>query len=298
MAKLKVTEVAKHLVALPDLRRHERDPARDHPQLARTAVMATTALEPVAVIGSGPSGLAAAWRLQQRGHPVTVFERNAIPGGKMRTIHRDGYLIEEGPTVMSRNYVAILALAREVGMATEIVEASAVFGFPRAGTIHTFDAGRIVRDGLSSRLLSTRDKLMLARLGRDCLRHRAALKSGDLGALARLDVESAASYVRRFLTQDGLDHLVDPALRGLCSSSPDELSVLDLLYCFNNFLGIPRAYAFREGMCSYPATVARALDMRYQADVIAVEERADEVTITYRGADGEHECAFAGCVIA
>src|SRR5581483_4752185 len=57
-------------------------------------------------------------------------------------------------------------------------------------------------------------------------------------------------------------------------------------------------YAFREGMCSYPATVARALDMRYQADVIAVEERADEVTITYRGADGEHECAFAGCVIA
>ncbi|MDD6275445.1 MAG: glutamate synthase subunit beta [Clostridia bacterium] len=35
----------------------------------------------VAVIGSGPSGLAAADRLNQRGHNVTVFERDSRPGG-------------------------------------------------------------------------------------------------------------------------------------------------------------------------------------------------------------------------
>lgn len=35
----------------------------------------------VAVIGSGPAGLAAADRLNHRGHSVTVFEREAFPGG-------------------------------------------------------------------------------------------------------------------------------------------------------------------------------------------------------------------------
>ncbi len=35
----------------------------------------------VAVIGSGPSGLAAADKLNRRGHSVTVFEREDKPGG-------------------------------------------------------------------------------------------------------------------------------------------------------------------------------------------------------------------------
>ncbi|MBQ9307521.1 MAG: glutamate synthase subunit beta [Clostridia bacterium] len=35
----------------------------------------------VAVVGSGPSGLAAADSLRQRGHAVTVFERDKLPGG-------------------------------------------------------------------------------------------------------------------------------------------------------------------------------------------------------------------------
>lgn len=38
----------------------------------------------IAVIGSGPSGLAAADQLNQYGHEVTVYERNDKPGGLMR----------------------------------------------------------------------------------------------------------------------------------------------------------------------------------------------------------------------
>ena len=38
----------------------------------------------IAVVGSGPAGLAAAQQLNRAGHLVTVFERDARPGGLLR----------------------------------------------------------------------------------------------------------------------------------------------------------------------------------------------------------------------
>src|SRR6202035_3107626 len=38
----------------------------------------------VAVVGSGPAGLAAAQQLTRAGHAVTVFERDDAPGGLLR----------------------------------------------------------------------------------------------------------------------------------------------------------------------------------------------------------------------
>lgn len=38
----------------------------------------------IAVVGSGPAGLAAAMRLRRYGHRVTVYEKNPLPGGLLR----------------------------------------------------------------------------------------------------------------------------------------------------------------------------------------------------------------------
>jgi glutamate synthase (NADPH/NADH) small chain len=43
-------------------------------------------LQPVAVVGAGPAGLAAAAKLRELGHPVTVFEKRTHAGGAMVSV--------------------------------------------------------------------------------------------------------------------------------------------------------------------------------------------------------------------
>lgn len=51
---------------------------------------------PVAVLGAGPAGLTAAYRLAQRNVPVVVFEADEAVGGLARTVVRDGYRFDLG----------------------------------------------------------------------------------------------------------------------------------------------------------------------------------------------------------
>lgn len=53
----------------------------------------------VAVIGAGPGGLAAAMQLAAGGARVSVFEKDAVVGGRTRTLHGEGgYRFDLGPT--------------------------------------------------------------------------------------------------------------------------------------------------------------------------------------------------------
>jgi 1-hydroxycarotenoid 3,4-desaturase len=59
----------------------------------------------VVVIGAGLGGLAAALDLSARGVAVTVCERAAEPGGKMREVEVAGLRVDSGPTVFTMRWV-------------------------------------------------------------------------------------------------------------------------------------------------------------------------------------------------
>ncbi|HSH31367.1 MAG TPA: phytoene desaturase family protein [Candidatus Saccharimonadales bacterium] len=54
----------------------------------------------IAVIGAGIGGLSAAARLSAAGHSVTVYEKEALPGGRAHVIKQDGYTFDTGPTLL------------------------------------------------------------------------------------------------------------------------------------------------------------------------------------------------------
>jgi phytoene desaturase len=59
----------------------------------------------IAVIGAGMGGLAAAARLAHAGHEVTVYEQAGTYGGKLGTLHRDGFTFDTGPSLLTLPHV-------------------------------------------------------------------------------------------------------------------------------------------------------------------------------------------------
>ena len=71
----------------------------------------------VAVIGSGPAGLSAAYFLAKRGYPVTVFEADAEAGGMLRSSLPEYRLPRD---VVARDILNVTALGVEIRTATPV----------------------------------------------------------------------------------------------------------------------------------------------------------------------------------
>jgi len=58
-------------------------------------------MKKVVVCGAGIGGLVSAIYLANRGYEVSIFEKNAKPGGKIDEYSRDGFRFDTGPTVVT-----------------------------------------------------------------------------------------------------------------------------------------------------------------------------------------------------
>ena len=78
----------------------------------------------IAVIGTGISGMGAAYLLHQAGHSVTVYEKNAVTGGHTRTMEVDyngnSIPVDTGCSVYNiPNYPHLTAMFKHLGVATQ-----------------------------------------------------------------------------------------------------------------------------------------------------------------------------------
>lgn len=67
---------------------------------------------PVAIIGGGYAGMAAAVELARRNIAVQVFERSATLGGRARVVHSDGFTIDNGQHLLLGAYSGLSKMLR------------------------------------------------------------------------------------------------------------------------------------------------------------------------------------------
>lgn len=262
--------------------------------------MGTTGSPEIAVVGAGPAGIAAAFRLQQAGHRVRIFEAADRVGGRTKTTRREGFTFDSGAVNLLSSYTHMLGILRDAGLQDEVMACGSMIGVPLGEEIHYIDADQRIRDipALArTGVLSTRSKLKLGRLVYDVIKARPKLSYADLWKATDLDTESAGAYARRALNDEIADNLVDAVVRGSICLPADGLSKADFFFSLAHWMGV-QLLTMRGGMGTYAELMAQQLDVSLNTPVLAVEEHGDEVRVTYRNADGERTESMAGCVIA
>lgn len=245
------------------------------------------------VVGAGLAGLSAGYRLKTQGWDVTVLEADAEIGGRTSSFHRNGYQLERGATQLSTGYQRYLELAREVGLADDIVPSGNKILLMRGGRLHAIDGTRPLT-ALFTGALGWRSKWLLLRTIRDYRRIDPPVDVLDVSASASVDGESALAYSERRLNRELYDVLIDPLIRTYVINRGDKVSVLEWFSALRNLAG-QRMLALRGGVNRLPARLAQELDVRLSSPVACVEPVPGGVEVTLEAGDTIRADA---CVVA
>ncbi|NGP44469.1 protoporphyrinogen oxidase [Bacillaceae bacterium SIJ1] len=179
----------------------------------------------IVVIGGGITGLTAAYRLEQAAREsngqlsYTLLEASPRLGGKIRTLYKDGFIIERGPDSFLERKTSAAELCKEIGLEDELVRNTTGQSYVLIDeTLHPIPKGAVMGVPTSFRPFIT--SKMFTPVGK--LRASADIfipKSNETGD------QSVGAFFRRRLGDQVVDHLIEPLLSGIYGGNIDRLSL-------------------------------------------------------------------------
>jgi oxygen-dependent protoporphyrinogen oxidase len=230
----------------------------------------------IVVVGAGIAGLTAAYRLQRLGCQVTLLETSSKPGGRMITIHWQGFQIDPGASFLTSRDAYLFQLVDELGIRDQISPfKNENSGFQvvivRGNTHHKVNFMK-----LSSYLrwptVSLAARLSMVKLFPHFWRYRKydpyypELAPGD-------DAETMQEFFNRKIHREMFDYWVEPTMDVMCSYLPGDYSGKMLLLSYVNYLST-RTYSFKEGLGYFTQVLADRLNVEYNARVVRIDYRA------------------------
>ena len=177
----------------------------------------------VAIIGAGITGLSAAYYLHQQRPDLqlSVLEASSRAGGILKTVHREGFLIEHGPDMFITREPEALELCEELGFAEQLIQTKK--NNRGAYLIHR---GKLCKMPAGWTMMTPTNLWAIARTPLLSIRGKFRLL-WELFVRRRTETsdESLASFTRRRLGKEAFDNIIQPLIGGIYTANPEKLSM-------------------------------------------------------------------------
>lgn len=235
------------------------------------------------VVGGGLAGLVAARHLAEAGHDVTVYERKPTVGGRVRSVHEDGFIFDRGFQVLFTAYPAVSTELDTDALNLRPFKPGATLARPgeRKTLSDPFGDISAALESLVNRDVTFADKLRVLQLRRSLIRT-------PVGEILETDEATIETYLRECgFSERFLDNFVRPFYGGITLDRSLSTSELVFRYTFKmlsqGVTAVPAA-----GMGAVPeqlATRARETGATIETDtpVRAVSPDGAGITVEIEG---------------
>jgi oxygen-dependent protoporphyrinogen oxidase len=240
------------------------------------------------VVGAGPAGLSAAYRLSNSGIRVTVLEASPHIGGRTRSEKVGDVIVNTGATFVASFFDATLGLIRELQLETVVPRPQATAVATPFGKLPLVLGSRraALRFPLVSWSGKLRTLLLFARLTLGRRNHLA-----DLAGLARLDGRvDIERWGRRKLGDAGYEYLLRTGIESFFYFEANQASVALAKSMVQHAMKW-HMLALKGGAGTLCEALARRLEVRTGCRVGAVEVGSRSLAVHHSGGTVEADSA-------